>query len=488
MIYDASKTTGKESTWKTILTAPRDDDSEYERLSITARADDAYKNNPLAKSAIERVVDFTIGCGMRLYVNLDHEALGISKEEAQVYGRQYEREFDLWASSKNSDAQRTLPFYAMQALVMTTADLRGDCFVDTPMIPSRGRYELSLNLIEGDRVSNPYLALDRDKLTNGIELDKWGAPCRYHIRKAHPADVESQNKAYEWDSFPRYVNGFERVLHVFRKRRGYRGVSILSTALKTLRKISQLDEAELDAAVLNALFAVISQTPTGEGIGFPQQRYGVTETETGAIPLNKEEKKNSVLDTGLIVNKMEGDKIEFVDPKRPNINVMNYTAELYKRLASGMGIPVEELMLNYNKSYSASRAAMLRAWEKYKILRYWIEYSLCDPIYKLWFHEAYVKGYIQAPGYEDPRFRDYWNQSDWIGVGKGSIDELKEAQAATERIANGTSNIQIESREQKGRDYFREVHSQRVLETTKRKEDGLEGGGGKNGIVADDVS
>jgi lambda family phage portal protein len=470
VIHDAASSQGKNSTWRAIITSPRNDIEESERLPITARASDAYRNDSIARAAIDRPCIHTLGVGLHVNVNLNAKQLGISREEAIERSQDIEAEFDRWASSLQSDAEMTTPFYAFQELVMKSALLRGDCFVDTPMIPGRGSgYALALRLIEADRVSNPNNELDSSKLAGGIELDRNGAPVYYHIRKSHPNDWDATD-SLEWGRYPVFSNGFRRIMHIFRKDRGNRGISLLAPVLEPLHKIKKLDQAELDAAVTNAAFAVIAQTATGQGIGLPQRTFG----DTTPLPTNKEPEKQTVLDSGLILNTIESDKIEFVDPKRPNINVNAFTNEIYKRIAAGIGIPVEELLLYYNKSYSASRAAMLRAWEWYKVMRYWITYMFCAPVYQLWFHEAVARGYIEAPGYEDLRLRHYWTQVTWIGPGKGSIDELKEAQASTEKIGNGTSNIQIESRESKGLDYFRDIHNQRVSEIQKRREDGID--------------
>jgi lambda family phage portal protein len=470
--YKSASTHYKNSTWKAILTSPRQDTDERVRTTITARAAEEYRDNPLATAAIDRPITHTVGTGLKANVNLNYKMLGISKEEAIEKNQEIEAEFDIWASSIYSDAELTTPFYAQQSIVMGQALLRGDCFVDTPFLDRGFSYDLALRIIEADRVSNPQHGMDEDKIAGGVEIDKNGAPKYYHIAKGHPCDSYVNSQPFTWERHKIFENGFRRILHIFKKQRGLRGVSVLANVLKPLKQIKELDDAELDAAVLNALFAVITKTKTGEGLDFPQQNF------FGAAPqppsVDKPEQAPIELASGLILNTIEGDEVISVDPKRPNINVNIFVNECYKRIAAGIGIPVEELLLYYNKSYSASRAAMLRAWEAYKVRRYWLAYTLCNPVYKLWFHEAVAKGKIKAPGYNDPHKREYWTQVNWDGPGKGSIDELKEALASSEKIKNGTSSIQIETRENKGLDYLRDIHEQRAIEVQKRREDGLE--------------
>ena len=56
----------------------------------------------------------------------------------------------------------------------------------------------------------------------------------------------------------------------------------------------------------------------------------------------------------------------------------------------------------------------------------------------------------------------------WIGPGRGYVDPLKEAQASTEKLANGTSNLEIECAEQ-GRDWEEVLEQGLVIELREKE-------------------
>ncbi len=70
---------------------------------------------------------------------------------------------------------------------------------------------------------------------------------------------------------------------------------------------------------------------------------------------------------------------------------------------------------------------------------------LCQPVYELWFDEAVARGRIEVIGYDDPLLQKAWTRAKWIGPARGAVDELKEIQAAKERIKSGISTIEIEA-------------------------------------------
>ena len=68
--------------------------------------------------------------------------------------------------------------------------------------------------------------------------------------------------------------------------------------------------------------------------------------------------------------------------------------------------------------------------------------------------EAVARGIINAPGFfEDPRIRTAWLRAAWSGASQGSIDPLKDAQAAALRIKLGLSTQERECLEANGSDW-----------------------------------
>ena len=156
-----------------------------------------------------------------------------------------------------------------------------------------------------------------------------------------------------------------------------------------------------------------------------------------------------------IINWMRpGDTIQFPINASPDAEFEQYVTALCKFIGSALGIPYEVLLKNFISSYSASRASLLQFWGRVKVMRQQLIDSFLQPTYSAWMMEAVAKGIINAPRFfEDPRIRRAWTRCAWAGAAQGSIDPLKEIQAAKVRIEMGVSTIERESQELNGSDW-----------------------------------
>lgn len=88
--------------------------------------------------------------------------------------------------------------------------------------------------------------------------------------------------------------------------------------------------------------------------------------------------------------------------------------------------------------------------------------SFCQPIYEQWLSEAIATGRIDAPGFfDDPAVRQAWCGCMWMGASMGHVDPLKEANAATVRIANNITTQEQEASEYNGNDWLSNVRQRR---------------------------
>jgi capsid protein len=142
-----------------------------------------------------------------------------------------------------------------------------------------------------------------------------------------------------------------------------------------------------------------------------------------------------------------------------------------KQIGAALELPLDELMLHYQSSYSAARAAMLQAWRFYLLRRTAVAGQFCQPIYCLHLDEEVATGRISLPGYSDPIKRRAWSNALWIGPARGAMDELKEAMAAEKRIEIGVTNEAMECASMSGESRA-QIYAQRVREVNQRKIDG----------------
>jgi len=102
--------------------------------------------------------------------------------------------------------------------------------------------------------------------------------------------------------------------------------------------------------------------------------------------------------------------------------------------------------------------------------RAWIAAAWAQPWYELWLEEDINAGNTEAPNYYAKRYA--YTRAKWIGVGRGWIDPVKEAQAAQLRMEIGISTLEDECAKQ-GKDW-EEVLEQRAREKVKIEALGLD--------------
>ena len=172
--------------------------------------------------------------------------------------------------------------------------MNGDAIVLLPMKQQKGQpYSLRVRLLEADRVCSPDL-YDRlvpcegqgDKvqsIVQGVETDADGMMIAYWICNRHPLsnDATAQPGGIQWERVEAYggKTGRRNVLHIMtRERAGQRrGVPLLAPVLEALKQLGRYTEAEIEAALVSALFTAFiksdlpsDEKPLGEVI--PQEQ------------------------------------------------------------------------------------------------------------------------------------------------------------------------------------------------------------------------
>lgn len=438
--------------------------------TLRARSRDLVRNSPIGASAINTVVSNVIGTGLTMQSNPDAKTLGWSDEQAGEWKRLVESEYSLWANSTECDATRTLNFYGLQNLALRTMLESADALVVTPSISDRRPYQLAIQIVEGDRLSNKNNAQDTDKKISGIAIDENGAAVSYDIAKKHPGAVRVAGQ--EWVTIQAYgKDGRKNVIHLFeRKRPGQmRGVPYLAPVIEHLKQLSRYSDAELQAAVVSAAFAVFLKMDA-------DAFSSVLNEQSQQAYINRAsdwDGKINMDSPGVAVNLAPGEEPIFPNLGRPNANFDPFFLAMLKQIGPALEIPFEILVKHFSSSYSASRAALLDFWRIVRVRRDFMATYFCEPIKNLWFEEAVALGRIPAPGFfADPRLKQAYTRALWIGDGPGSIDPEKEINAAIKRINAGVSTLEKESAAYDGGDWEANIN-QRMKENQMMNDAGL---------------
>ncbi|GHV06332.1 hypothetical protein FACS1894217_04800 [Clostridia bacterium] len=423
--------------------------------TLRQRSRDLYMGVPIATGALKTFRTNVVGVGLTLKSTIDPTVLKITEEQAREIERLIEREFDLWADSENCDAERLDNFYELQQLAFLNWLMSGDTFV---MLPQNTRpnspYDLRVQLIEADRVSNPPDAILKENITGGVEVNERGEVTAYHICNKHP-DQFTQTPP-QWTRVKAYGNktGRRNVLHLMNRERvgQLRGVPLLSPVIESLKQLGQYTQAELTAAVVSGLFAVFIEKKNASGEPPIDGMYSRAEQ------LDPDDDRSIELAPGIVLDLEDGEEAKPVTPGRPNGNFDPFVIAICRQIGAALELPYELLVKNFDASYSASRGALLEAWKGFKMYRAWLSNDFCQPIFEEWLDEAVAKGRIAAPGYfSDPAIRKAYGTAEWHGPAQGTLDPVKEVTAAVIRVKNGFSTHERESMEMNGTDFHKNI-------------------------------
>lgn len=450
--------------WSVIPGSGRSDLPHSERETLIGRSYDAVRNHMVARAAATRIRTKVVGSGLMYRPSVDYLRLGISEAEGD---RLNEIILDRWTHYANDplecDAEATLDFQGICALIEISRFLSGDVFVTTPFVQRPGcTYELKFQLIDALRVTNPFGRANSKELSDGIETDKLGAPIYYYVRDTHPADPYFGTNTYlRLDVFGS-VTGRRRVFHVWNDKDrigAMRGTPALAPILEPLELLNQWSSSELYAALISSFFTVFIERKGNDFTNTNAQAFNsVQDLQPGeAAPGGGSSGLSDGLmglGRGAIVDLGPDEQAKFADPNRPNLSFDPFFMAMINQMGAALEIPADVLMLRYQSSYSAARAAMLEAYSYFVLRRDSLQMQFCEPGKQLWMDEAVARGLLpELTGYADPDRRAAYNQGSWIGPARGAMDEDKEAKAAKTRVELGISNLTIETASASGRDW-----------------------------------
>ncbi|MBU1234879.1 MAG: phage portal protein [Proteobacteria bacterium] len=437
--------------------------------SLRDRSFDAVRNIPIATSIVKTPVTNVVGSGLVMQSRIAREVLGLSDTEAEAWQANTEHEFRIWSESVECDAARKLVFGEQQSLAFYSALMAGDSFALLPMIKrSNNPYCLAVKLIEAHQVSTPPAYMHDHNVVEGIRNNQHNEPTTYYFADRHPGSTWTGQR--KWKAVPARGkrSGRINVIHLFTPERigQSRGIPYLAPVLEQLKQLVRLTDAELMAAVITSMLTVFVKKNAGsDGLQDSFENDGQPEVAKAPTELK--------LGNGLVIDLEEGEDITTVDPTRPNSAFDPFFDAIVKQIGAAVEQPADIILKQFNKSYSASRAAFLQAWQFYKTRRVWLARHFCQPIYVEWLREAVIIGRIKAPGFlEDPAMRYAWAGAEWQGPAPGQLDPLKEVIAAVKRVDADFSTRSKETTELTGGDFDINVQ-QRTREEKKRRAGGL---------------
>lgn len=443
---------------------------------IRIRSRDLIRNHGVAEGALQTITDNVIGVGLRLSSTPDYKLLGKDKAWAEEWSTRVESLWRTWAESTECDAGNSLDFHGLTEQTFRSGWENGEGLALPLWLPRPGlRYATCIQMIEPDRLSNPMGRQDGPLLRGGIEINGYGAPQAYHIRRSHPGDrmYADPSTLNTWDRVPAFTDwGRKRVIHVHDKGRvgQSRGKPSLTSVMRQFKVLGDFTNAELKAAVVNAKIAIVTESALAQ-----EDVLSLLSSDPNAQAKYEDAMRDRGLSTiqmedGQIIPLEIGEKLSGFTPGRPSTSFDPFVTSIFRHIATGLNIPYELLMKDFSRTtYSSARAALIEAWRFFRGRRQWISTYWARPVFELWLEEAVNLGLVEAPDFYQNKAA--YCRCRWIGPGRGWIDPLKEADAAVTRMNNHLSTLEAECAEQ-GLDW-EEVLEQRSAEERRYKELGL---------------
>lgn len=428
-----------------------------------ARARDVLRNDAYvaAGAAVHR--DAIVGAQFLLNAKPHVKLLGLDETWEREFQEEVEAKFTLYAESPECwlDARRVNTLTGMLRLAVVAYLYGGEVLATVEWMNRERRrpYRTAIQLIEAERLCNPYASeynVYNYKERGGIERDDYGRPLWYNIRNGHPSD--GSFNSIQFKRVPaRLPWGRVQVIHILEPMRidQTRGISELVSGLAQLRSVQHYREIVLQNAIVNATFAATIESE------LPQQAaevFGVEGEDPAIQAADQYIDAVSGFTQTTSALRINGVKIPHLYPGsklalRPASSGTplgnDFEQSMLRYLAANLGMSYEELSRDYTKTnYSSARAAMLQTWKFMQARKKVVADRFATHAYRLWLEEAINAGALETARsvpniYEGQNF-DALSACDWLGASRGQIDELKETQAAAERIAKGLSTYEIE--------------------------------------------
>lgn len=413
-----------------------------------------------AKRARTVVVNNVIGSG----IGMQGQVRTTRGELNKAVNSALESSWERWCEGTNCHTGGRLHFADMERMLQGQVFDAGDIFVRIHFSKfGDSDIPLALEVIESERMVDdsysPYakVALGNE-LRMGVEVDGFGRPQYYWIRKRHPAELRFKN--YAPDEFERVPAEFIIHLAVIERWPQTRGAPWMHTAIRRLNDMDGYSEAEIIRARAQAVRMGFIETPEDAGEFSDQTEDGSYEVE---------------MSPGLITRLNPGEKWQDSSVTAPNPQLDPFMRYMLREMAAGTGVSYESLSRDYSQSnYSSSRLALLDDRDLWKTLQLWFIRNFRQRVHRLFVRQAALAGAL--PGVTADQYALDSRKFEAVRFkprGWTWIDPTKEVEAANAAVKSGfTTNSEVIAQNGNGRD-IEDVIEERKQELEMMREAGL---------------
>ncbi len=391
---------------------------------IRSRSRDMAKNSPLYARYIQLMRENVVGDGFRLKA-LPAVSLADPTSIDNRAAETLEYHWWKWATNPSAvDAGRRQNLTQILQLAVENWVRDGEAFIildDT----AQNRYGLNLRVVRADCIDETVNFDMGDGLAvrGGVEFDiATGTPRAYWFNGSR---ADNGGVVY-FHSKPIVRIEARRVIHLFERHEAdqMRGVPLGYAALVPLKMLDEYTRAELVAARAEACTVGIFKSPYDS---MNPAKFEVSDKEKDKAAHMIREGQNLWLPPGF----------DFAShtPSHPNRAWADYSTNLQRLVATGLGVDFTELTGNASAAISVSvRQSILRTREMYKTRQRVVSSLVLDRLYHAW-----LRSFLSLAVSGDLTLADFERLSDHEFKGRrwGWIDPTAEVNAATIAVAHG---------------------------------------------------
>jgi lambda family phage portal protein len=426
-----------------------------ERETILGRARDLDKNNGWINGGLDRRVESVIGGSIRLSAQPAIELLNRDFEWRMKWTGDVQARFKVWGNdiARRCDARMQLTFGQLVRLAYLTYIRDGECAAEIRDAKRGLTNTTNVLLFEPERISTPSdrMATEGPQLRNGVAFDANGAAMGYWVQSRHPSDWAGLPVLNQWEFIPRFgKTGRHKMLHVFSPRYAEqnRGISRLAEAMVPARMMDRLDRAEVQAALKSAVLSFWIKSPgtaaeLEEALAPPGNPADADRYAWIDDYLDYRSEHPVRMDGAQITHLLPDEDVVTPERTSPNSNYPLFARFVLQKIAGSLGISYPQLSQDWSGiNYSSARALLNELWRSFLEDRQFFTQQFCTPIYAAWLEVEVANGDVKVPGgpLNFYRQKTALTMAEWIGPGRGSVDPLKEANAANLDTAAGRTS------------------------------------------------
>ncbi|MBZ8133238.1 phage portal protein [Afifella sp. IM 167] len=422
---------------------------------------DILHNSGRLSGAVTQVIGDTVGDGLTLSPRPSLSRLGYDEKETRDFISLVKQAWKHWAyEARECDLRGkfTVPQLVDISLRWDMAYGETTGVLDYLPQAARERYGITTGtkicLVPPTKLVQD--TIETEGLYQGVFHDANGRPVRYRFSEkngliSRKVDFPAKDR-----------DGRHVVIHLFDPvdATDVRGISKLAPAFRKHLQHEVLEDATLQQAILQNIFAIVltSKEPSKDAFEALEvlkdsQMEGASEIIDGftsyfAAALERaSEAKVHVNGEPQVSHLAPGEELDLKKVGSPNDTYLPFSASLSRDMARAIGITYGGLTMDHSDAtYSSVRMEMASIWPVVLRRRERIAAPLNQMIFENWLDEEIGSGRIPLKGgYEAfVANRGAVTWAEWQGPPAPSADDYKSARASSERLENGTSAIEIE--------------------------------------------